>query len=108
MRAEAPTQAEFRGHTFTVAKLDSPVPTEAWFLAWGMTIGNTAAAVNVRLYAFDGNIVRTVWKRDDLERGSVTISNNNTVVLAYERDYQANRPDNEVRETLHVTGNGLE
>jgi len=107
MKAEAPARTDFRGHTFTVAKLDSPVPTEAWFLAWGMTIGNPGTPLKLRLYSFDGNAVRTVWKRDDLTKGKVTLSGN-TVVLDYDRDYPSTGPNNRIEETLHVTGNGLE
>lgn len=107
IKAEAPTRSDFHGHTFSVAKLDSPLPGQAWFLAWGMTIGNPGTPVKLRLYAFDGSAVRTVWKRDDLTRGTVTVSNN-TVVLDYDRDYPSTGANDRVEETLHVTLNGLE
>jgi hypothetical protein len=59
IKAEAPTRSDFRGHTFCVSELDSGIAAEAWFLAWGVMIGNPAAPVDLRLYAFDGNTVRT-------------------------------------------------
>ena len=103
----APTQSDFRHRTFYVSQIDSGVPGEAWFLAWGMTIGNPGTPVNVRLYAFDGNAVRTVWKRDDLIRGNVSVSKN-SVTLDYDREYKSSDPDNRVHETLHVSPSGLQ
>ena len=78
-----------------------------WFLAWGMTIGNPGTPLDARLYSFDGYAVRTVWKREDLTRGRVTVSKG-SVVLEYDREYQSADPYNRVREVLHVTPNGLE
>jgi hypothetical protein len=107
IRAEAPTRSDFRGHDFFISKLDSGTPGEVWFLAWGQIIGNTGAAVDVRLYAFDGAAVRTVWKRDYLSLGEVTVSNS-SVILEYDRVYKSRDLNNRVRETLHVTPNGLQ
>lgn len=45
IKAQAPTRSDFRGYTFSVAKLDSPLVGEAWFLAWGMTMGNLCTPV---------------------------------------------------------------
>lgn len=101
-KAEAPTRSDFQGHTFCVSPIDAGVGGEAWFLAWGMTIGNPGTPVNVRLYAFDGNTVRTVWKRDDLTRGHVTVSKA-SVVLQYDREYRSSDPNNRVQETLYKT-----
>lgn len=107
MKAEAPTRSDFPGHTFFVSKMDSSVPGEAWFLAWGTTIGNPGTPMNVRLYAFNGNAVRTVWKRDDLTRGVATVSKD-SVTLEYDQEYNSSDPNNRVHETLHVSPNGLQ
>lgn len=107
IKAEAPTQSDFRGHSFSVSKIDSGVPNEAWFLAWGTTIGNPGTPMNVRLYGFDGITVRTVWKRDDLTHGVATVGKD-SVTLEYDREYQSSDPDNRVHEVLHVTPSGLE
>jgi hypothetical protein len=106
-KAEAPTVTDFEGCTFSVAELASPLRGEAWFLAWGFPIGNPGTPVNVRLYAFDGANVRTVWKRDDLTRGTVTVSKD-SVILEYDREYHSPDPNNRVREVLHVTPSGLQ
>jgi hypothetical protein len=102
MKAEAPTRSDFRGRTFFVSQMDSGIPGEAWFLAWGMRIGNPGTPVNVRLYGFDGNAVRTVWKRDGLTRGLITASKD-SVTLEYDREYNPSGPTNRVHETLHVS-----
>jgi hypothetical protein len=106
MKAEAPTRSDFRGRTFFVSQMDSGIPGEAWFLAWGMRIGNPGTPINVRLYGFDGNAVRTVWKRDGLTRGLITASKD-SVTLEYDREYNSNDPTDRVHETLHVSPNGL-
>ena len=107
MKAEAPTLLHFRARTFFVSQMDSGIPGEAWFLAWGMTVGNPGTPVNVRLYWFCGNAVRTVWKRDGLTARIVT-ARKNSVTLEYDWEYKSNDRNNRVRETLHVTANELE
>ena len=105
-QAEAPTRSDFRGHTFSVARMNSGVPGEAWFLAWGIKIGNTGAPLSVRLYAFDGTTVRTVWRRDGLVAGDLSATSD-TVTLEYDREYPRTL-NSGVREVLHITANGLE
>jgi hypothetical protein len=58
-KASAPTISDFKRSSFAVAQIDSGVPGEAWFLAWGLMIGSSDGSRNVRLYAFDGSKVRT-------------------------------------------------
>jgi hypothetical protein len=81
--------------------------SEAWFLAWGRTIGDTGARVKLRLYGFDGNTVRTIWKRDGLTNGDVTVTKD-SVTLEYDREYHSSDPNNLVHETLHISPNGLQ
>ncbi len=102
-RARAPALSDFEACTFSVAQLNSGVPGEAWFLAWGMPFGSSHGSQHVRLYAFDGAAVRTVWKRDWLDGGRVTTTSD-TVTLDY-LDY--NDPSIERHEVFHVTPNGL-
>ncbi len=96
---------EYRTHTFYIAKLPSPLTGQAWYLAWGAVIGDTGARLDLRLYAFDGTSVRTVWKRDGMVRGEVHVSGGQ-ITLEHERAYQSHDP--RVTETLYVTPNGLE
>jgi len=44
---------------------------ESWFLAWGFKIGDSGARLAIRLYAFNGDEVRVVWKRDGLAAGTL-------------------------------------
>ncbi len=96
---------EYARHSFFVAKLPSPLAGQAWYLVWGSMNGDTGARLALRLYAFDGTSVRTVWKRDGLVRGKVHVSGGQ-VTLEYEKAYQSNEP--RVTEILFVTTNGLE
>ena len=103
-KAVAPTLSDFGGCTFSLAKLNSGLPSEAWFLAWGGPIGSTRASQKVRLYAFDGFTVRTIWKRDWLDAGKIAVTPD-TIMLDYlDRDDMSI----EKHEVLHVGPNGLQ
>jgi hypothetical protein len=106
-KAEASTQSDFRGCTFFVSKMKSPISTESWFLTWGKTIGDTGSRLKIRLYAFDGVTVRTVSKRDELIAGEITVSAD-SVSLEYDREYKSTDPNNRVHESLHVSSDGLQ
>ena len=102
-KVAAPTQADFRGCTFSVTQLNSGVPGEAWFLAWGQPFGSSHGAKHVRLYAFDGRGVRTIWQRDSLDGGKITTTPT-TVTIDYldQRD-----PSIERHEIFQVAPEGL-
>ena len=106
-KGEAPTRSDFRGCTFVVSRMNSPLPAESWFLAWGTTIGDTGTRLKIRLYAFDGATVRTVWKRDGLIAGEIKVSAD-SINLEYNREYKSSDPDSIAHETLHVSANGLQ
>jgi hypothetical protein len=103
-KATAPTSSDFERFTFSLAQLNSGLPGEAWFLAWGVPMGNSVGAEYLRLYAFDGLTVRTVWQRGPLPYGKVTVSKD-TVTLEYEDEGTAS---GSTKQVLHVTPNGLE
>jgi hypothetical protein len=102
-KATASTLADFEGCTFSVAQLNAGLPGEVWFLAWGVPFGSSHAMAHVRLYAFDGFAVRTIWKRDDLAGGKITTTPD-SVTLEY-----IDFPDVAIEhhEVLQVTPNGL-
>jgi hypothetical protein len=108
LRAE--TDTDFHGCTFMVSSLDSPVLGESWWLAWGQRYGDTGARRKVRLYAFDGETVKTVWQRDDLLAGSISVAKDRkTIVLEYYRKVgtpEQPRPDLRIREEWYLTPNG--
>ena len=88
-------------------QMDSGVPSEAWFIAWGTRFGDDAGRLRVRLYGSDGTAGRTIWKRDELIGGSIQVTKS-TVTLDYDKVYKSEDPNNHVHQTLRVTPFGLE
>ena len=101
---QAVTGSEFRSSKFFVSSIPAGLAGESWFLVWGSRIGNSRGRLAIRLYAFDGDKVREVWKRDDLIGGEVEILGS-SVTLRYLRESQFYDP---VQEVLRVTPNGLQ
>jgi hypothetical protein len=101
LAAEAPP--DFDRRTFFLSPVPAGLAEQAWFLAWGREFGDTGGRLRVRLYAFDGRGVRTIWQRDDLTWGSVTVSGR-SVTLEYDREYHSAE---RTRETLYVEPDGL-
>ena len=95
--------ADFDGRTFSVSPVEAGKFGQVWVLAWGRIYGNTGGNLLVRLYAFDGTEVRSIWQREDLTWGKVTVSGP-SVTLEYDKDYHSAE---RVRETLHVAPEGL-
>jgi hypothetical protein len=110
LKAEA--DADFHGCSFFVSSLDSPVAGQSWWLAWGQMIGDTGARRKVRLYSFDGEAVKALWMRDNLEAGKVSVGKDRTtVVIQYFREEgtpERPRPQSRIREEWSVTPKGLE
>ncbi len=101
MKAQA--NPDFDGCTFSAAAMDAGLPCQAWFLVWGKTFGDTGSRVKLRLYAFDGTDVKTLWRRDDLTYGKVAVTRN-SVKLDYEKKYKS---DEWAHEMLFITVDGL-
>jgi hypothetical protein len=102
-KAAAPTLADFRGCTVSVAQLNPGVPGEAWFLAWGKPFGSSHGTKHVRLYAFDGAAIRTIWQRNSLDGGKITTTPD-TVTIDY---LDPKDPSIEKHEVFHVSPDGL-
>jgi hypothetical protein len=100
---------DFRGTDLFAAPIESPIPSEIWYLAWGKTIGDTGARLKLRLYGFDGSSVRAISRRDDLQAGTVKLSKG-LVVLEYSEPapYGRAAPEGRITEVLRPTANGLE
>ncbi len=107
LAASAPSREDFEGCEFFVSRMKSGMTGERWFLAYGMTIGDTGARVKLRLYSYDGLNVRTIYSRDGLIRCLLKVSEN-SVTLDYDRKYQSLEPGNRVHEVLRITSRGLE
>jgi len=103
-KLQAVTGSEFRSSTFFVSSIPAGLAGESWFLAWGVHIGNTRGKLSIRLYAFDGDKVRVVWKRDELPYGQVEISGS-IVTLDYVKDLD--RDVARTHEVLHIAPDGL-
>jgi hypothetical protein len=102
-KATAPTLHDFEGCTFSVAQLNPGVPGEAWFLAWGQPFGSSHGTKHVRLYAFDGAAIRTIWQRNSLDGGKITTTPD-TVTIDY---LDPKDPSIEKHEVFHVSPDGL-
>jgi hypothetical protein len=59
--------------------------------------------MRVLLYTFDGAAIHTIWRREGLVGGNVTVCGD-SVTLEYDREYHSTE---RVRETLHVEPDGL-
>jgi hypothetical protein len=94
---------EFDRCTFFISSMDAGSPGRAWFLAWGKVFGDTGSRLRLRLYAFDGTSVKTIWQRDGLSAGLVTVSRK-SVSLEYDKEY---RSPERMHETLYPSSDGL-
>lgn len=102
-KLSATAASEFQGCTLFLSALRSLGPAEQWYLAWGKTIGDTGSRLKVRLYGFDGNVVRTIWKRDELTFGQLQVS-----LAGITLNYQVGYPDGDrIQEVFAVTPDGL-
>jgi hypothetical protein len=79
------------------------VPGEAWFLAWGQPFGSSHGTKHVRLHAFDGAAIRTIWQRNSLDGGKITTTPD-TVTIDY---LDPKDPSIEKHEVFHVSPDGL-
>ena len=108
LRAE--TDTDFHGCTFTVANLESPIPGQSWWLVWGQTIGDTGARRRVRLYSFDGESLKTLWARDGLSAGDISVGKDHrTILIDYYRNEgtpESPRPPLRIREEWFLAPDG--
>jgi hypothetical protein len=103
-RLKATMDSDFKSSTLFLSRINAGLAGENWYLAWGKRIGDPSSYVNVRIYGFDGNTVRTVWKRDGLAGGQISHSSD-SVTLDYRKGWP---PSEEIHEVLHVTPDGLQ
>jgi hypothetical protein len=102
---------DFTGRWFSAAPIHSADSNEVWVLVWGTTIGDTGARLRAKLYGFDGWRVRTVWERDNLLGGSISVSDGGDTVRLEYFNFPAEpgiAPPREIVEILHPRSTGLE
>jgi hypothetical protein len=102
-RLKAQANPDFDGCTFSGAAMDPGMPGQAWFLVWGKAFGDTGSRTKLRLYAFDGTSVKTIWQRDELDGGKVTATRN-SVELDYSKGHNSLE---RLHEMLFITFDGL-
>jgi hypothetical protein len=99
---------DFNGCAFS-AKPIPGLPDEALYLVWGMTIGDTGTRNKIRAYSFDGQEVRTTYKRDGLVRGIISV-NGTGISVEYEEKKRVDdwiSVPRRVRETLESGPGGI-
>lgn len=89
LAAEAPQ--DLSGLGVEAQQLKSPAENEVWVLAWGRRYGDTGARRNVRLFAFDGASVRTLWQREGLLAGRIEVNENRITVTHRDPAYRERR-----------------
>jgi hypothetical protein len=107
LRAQAPTETDFEGHTFFIKPVKAPVKDEMWFLVSGFRFGDTGTRLKIRLYSYNGAGVRTVWQRGNLTAGEVSVSND-VITLEYNRQYHSSDPHNRLHEEFQIVPDGLQ
>jgi len=95
--------SDFDGCTFFVSPIPAGITGQIWILVWGTRFGDTGSRMRARLYAFYGTNAQTIWRRDELVRGSLKVGDG-SVLLEYDREYHSLE---RVRETLYVQPDGL-
>ena len=55
------TGQDFKSSIVFVSHIAAGLSGQEWFLVWGKRIGGTGTALLIRLYAFDGKEVQTIW-----------------------------------------------
>ncbi len=58
--------SDFVASTFYVQPLEAPTEGEHWFLLYGNRIGDTGVRLRLEVVSYDGNKLRSVWKRFDI------------------------------------------
>lgn len=107
--AVAEAGAELENRNLNGLPLKFFAENEMRFLAFGSVIGNPGAPLRVILYKFDGRNLQTLWQKDDLNRGEVSLQNG-TVILKYldHERYSKRTPPYFVVEKYRQTEAGLE
>jgi hypothetical protein len=107
LKAQAPTESDFESRTFFVSPIDLGLSNETFFLVSGFQIGDTGTRLRVKLYAYNGESVRTVWERDNLTYGTVNLSKD-VITLDYSRKYHSVNASDQVHQEFQVVPGGVQ
>ena len=81
----------FDRHMLHVFPLQSPIPSEAWYLLSGRAIGDTGGHLRLEVVSCTAKLFKTVWVRDGILWGDVDVRATD-VTLSYERRADPNHP----------------
>jgi hypothetical protein len=94
---------DFTEYNMFKAVLPSPIKSELWLLTWGQAHTFNGKKVRIRIYAFDGHVVTTIWNPEDVFNADVRVTANGFVVDHYLLDQ---RPWREVHDEYVLTPAG--
>jgi hypothetical protein len=81
------TGGDMNGTFFFVRQINSPLPNETWLLTWGGVTGSNGFGVFIaRVYAFDGQAFRTVWKPNDFTGATANVTQTGFTIKHIDRE----------------------
>lgn len=105
-KLKAEVSDDFRQFMFQVRRVPSSNPNEVWYLVWGTRWGDNGARMRVRLYGFDGSSLRTIYQREGLYGGSLTVSGDR-VDISYQDFERRFIVEQAIHEHYRIGGDGL-
>jgi hypothetical protein len=107
--------SDYRGETFFVYPLRSPIEGQVWFLLTGKAIGGTWSLVNLEVATCDGKQMKVKWRKGGFAGATVDVDSG-TVVVTYNKHAEGTGEviedsDGDAKvfvDIYHVTPKGLE
>lgn len=106
LKLKAEVSEDFRQFWFQVRRVPSSNPNEVWYLVWGTRWGDNGGRLQVRLYGFDGSSLRTIYQREGLYGGSLTVSGDR-VDISYQDFERRFIVEQAIHEHYRIGGDGL-
>jgi len=94
---------DFDGYSMFKSELASPFPDEIWLLSWGINHTFNGRLTRFRVYAFDGQDIKTVWAPADVFNASVSKIDGVTFSI----DHEVRYPPYDIHDEYLVTPNGI-
>lgn len=76
---------DYRGETFFVYPLRSPIEGQVWFLLTGKVIGGTGSLVNLEVATCDGKQMEVKWRKGGFAGATVDVDSGTVVIHYYKR-----------------------
>ena len=81
----ATTGEDFDGFNMFKKELRSPLLGEIWLMAWGESHTGNGKIVRFRLYAFDGEVFRTLWSPEEMFNAELRFTDSGFTIDHYHR-----------------------